>query len=1039
MKPGVSLDETQLTVLAHARGPLLVLGGPGTGKTTTLVELVSRRVAEGLDPSRVLLLTPTRRAGGELRDRVARRVGRTIREPLARTVHSYAFGLLRREAVRRGRATPRLLSAAEQDLMIAELLRGSHQAWPSSLTAALGTQSFAGQLRDLLLRAVERDLSPDELTRLAAAHDRPVWASAAAFADEYAQVTALAQPSAYDPAELVRAAVDLLRDEPDVRMAERAGRSLVVVDDIADADPALLDLVEEIAGDGHDLVATADPDTAVLRFRGVDPRAVTTFPQRFQTAQGEPAPVVVLGSSHRLPAAVLQATLRVADRLGGRGTGRARTSSAPGSGTVETAVLASGSEELSQVAGLLRRRHLADGVAWDDMAVLVRSAADLAAVRRGLARHGVPVAQRTEEVALWQQPAVRALLDLLAIACGTDPVTAQRLVDLLLGPLVGMDPARLSRVRRFLHAEHRRQGGTASADDVLQAAVTGSDDRLPQVDQALGRLADILAAGADAALTGSAEEVLWAQWAASDLAERWRRTALSGGPGSAAADRNLDAVVGLFEAAARFADRLPGAGPAAFLDHVRAQQVPGDAWATSRPVTDAVSVLTAHASAGQEWDTVAVCRVQEDLWPDLRRRSGLLALDDLVALLDAGRLPTPLEQVTALMAAERRLFYLAVTRARRALLVTAVDDGETQPSRLLDEIDPRPDDERGVVVAAAPLTLAALVAELRAVVCDPARTPADREEAAALLAVLADEEVPGADPDHWYGLAPVSDQAPLVDGEETVSLSPSQIEGYLRCPLRWMLQRAGGENGTALRQSVGTLIHQLAREAAEDDLDGPGVWARYEQLWASLDVGRGWVARRERARVDAMVTRLVRWLDTGSRECLGVEVEIEAEVPGESDDRPSGGSALVRARVDRLERDPDGRVVVVDFKTGTSQPRAADVEQHPQLGVYQWAVTRGAVTRGAVPEGGVSRLEPPSGTGGGVLVQLGLPGTAEAKEQWQPGLADSDDPDWPIALVRQVAGGLRTPTFAALVGPACGGCPVRSSCPAHPDGSRVIP
>ena len=1034
MNIGPHLDETQRRVLAHVSGPMLVLGGPGTGKTTTLVELVSQKIGDGLDPSRVLLLTPTRRAGAELRDRVAARVGRTIREPLARTVHSYAYGLLRREAVRRGQPAPRLLSAAEQDLMIVELLRGSSAGWPSSLAAALGTRSFAAQLRDLLLRAVERDLSPEELTRLAAVHDRPLWASAAAFAHEYAQVTALAQPSAYDPAELVRAAVDLLRRDPDVRRSEWTGRSLVVVDDIADADRALLDLVELIAGDGHDLVATADPDTAVLRFRGIDPHAVADFPHRFRRTPDESAPVVVLAASHRLPRQIADAAQRVASRLGGSRASRTRIATTPVDGTVTTAVLASGSDEVTHVASALRRRHLVDGIPWSDMAVLLRSAADLAAVRRGLALHAVPVAQRTEEVSLWQQAAVRALLDLLAIVSGVEAATPDRVTDLLLGPLVGMDPARLSRARRALHTAHRLGGGTDSPEQVLYAAVVEGRGVSPLVDEALGRLGNILRAGADTVATGSSEQVLWALWAASGMADRWRRAALAADPGSAVAERHLDAVVALFEASARFSDRLPGAGPAAFLDHVRAQQVPGDSWAIPRRASDAVSVLTAHAAAGQEWDTVAVCRVQEDLWPDLRRRSGLLSLDDLVAVLDAGRLPTPLEQATALVAAERRLFYLAVTRARRCLLVTAVDDGETRPSRLLDEIDPRDDDEREVAAATPTLTLPALVAELRAAVCDPGRAAPDRDEAAELLADLADHGVPGADPDEWYGLAPVSDQAALVAQDEVVSLSPSHIEGYLRCPLRWMLQRAGGENGTALRQTVGTLIHQLAREAADDRLDAAGLWARYEQLWASVDAGRGWVARRERARVDAMVTRLVRWLETNSRQCVGAEVEIEVEIPAGSDPPtpgpPPGPAAVVRGRVDRLERDADGRLVVVDFKTGTTQPRATDLQEHPQLGVYQWAVGKGVV-RAAGPGCAVP--------GGGVLVQLGVPGTASAREQWQPGLVDADDPDWPGRLARQVADGLRTPTFAALVGPACGGCPVRSSCPAHPDGTRMVP
>lgn len=137
--PPVRLDDTQKAAVEHRGGPLLLLAGPGTGKTTTLVEAVAHRVEhDGVDPGRVLVLTFSRRAAGELRERIARRLGRTIREPLARTFHSYAFGLLRREAVAQGEPSPRLLGGAEQDVLIRELLRGDVEQlgtgyWPDHL------------------------------------------------------------------------------------------------------------------------------------------------------------------------------------------------------------------------------------------------------------------------------------------------------------------------------------------------------------------------------------------------------------------------------------------------------------------------------------------------------------------------------------------------------------------------------------------------------------------------------------------------------------------------------------------------------------------------------------------------------------------------------------------------------------------------------------------------------------------------------------------------------------------------------------------
>jgi RecB family exonuclease len=430
-------------------------------------------------------------------------------------------------------------------------------------------------------------------------------------------------------------------------------------------------------------------------------------------------------------------------------------------------------------------------------------------------------------------------------------------------------------------------------------------------------------------------------------------------------------------------------------------------------------VLTVHAAKEREWDTVAVCRVLEESWPDLRRRDTLLGVGPLLELVGQGRLASPAEAVSALLAAERRLFYVALTRARRSLLVTAVDDGEVRPSRLLDDLDVGGSGPTQPCLPDRVLGLATLVAELRTCVCDTAAPPADRAEAARVLAVLARERVPGADPAQWYGLAPVSDDRPLRERGESLTLSPSQVEKFTRCPLRWMLQRGGADAGGALRLEVGTLVHQLAYEAATDRLAADGVWARFEHLWAQVDSGQGWVARRERARVEEMVRRLVLWLGDNDDALLGAEVEVRVQVQ----------DLVVAGRVDRLDRAPDGSVVVIDFKTGASAPTQAEVAEHAQLGVYQWAVERG----GAQDVTG----EAPA-AGGGTLVHLAAPRAGQpAKQQHQRPLATCPDPDWPRHLVEQVRAGAAGERFTAMAGPWCGGCPVRTSCPAHAEGGRV--
>src|SRR6202050_3227234 len=174
------LDENQQRVVDHKGGPLLVLAGPGTGKTTTIVAAVAERIERrGIDPGRILVLTFSRKAAGELRDRITARLGRTTSAPLALTFHSYAYALVRREFVLAGDPPPRLLSAPEQLLEIRRMLRGEvadgAADWPERFRPALATRGFAEELRDVLMRAAERGLDGKARRQLGRAGKRGGW------------------------------------------------------------------------------------------------------------------------------------------------------------------------------------------------------------------------------------------------------------------------------------------------------------------------------------------------------------------------------------------------------------------------------------------------------------------------------------------------------------------------------------------------------------------------------------------------------------------------------------------------------------------------------------------------------------------------------------------------------------------------------------------------------------------------------------------------------------------------------------------------
>ncbi|WFE42786.1 PD-(D/E)XK nuclease family protein [Micromonospora sp. WMMD998] len=1093
---GRRADPVQAEVVAHTDGPMLVVGGPGTGKTATLVEAVAARVAEGVDPERVLVLTFGRRGATELRRRIEARIAgdghRVLREPLVRTFPAYAFGLLRRAAAERGEPSPRLLTGPEQDLIIRELLDVVGEepdddpiGWPADMRPALRTRAFAQQLRDLLMRAAERGVGPVELARLGEKLGRADWPAAARFLREYVAVLALRDVSnrgsvAYDPAELVRAATGMLLDDPGLLAAERRRLTHVYVDELADTDPAQVDLLAVVAGGGKSLVAFADPDSSTYAFRGADPAAVGAFPHRFRTASGAPAAQVTLATSYRAGPVLLAATARLARRLRGPAAHR-RLRPLPDApaGAVEVRTFRSATSESAWLAHTLREAHLLDGVPWSRMAVLVRSTGrQLPSLRRALHTAGVPTVVHGEDLPLHLQPAVAPLLLLLRCALEPDRLDEESAVALLHSPLGGADPLAERRLRQGLRAlalagGDRRPSGELLVEALREPAELATIER--RWAEPAQVVAHLLATARQAAGTPGAtvEDVLWAVWRESGLAERWagaitRGRAATGEHETAqrwraeAADRDLDAVLVLFDAAARFTDRLPGARTEVFLDHVLGQELPADTLAAAADRGDAVRLLTAHAAKGLEWDLVAVAGVQEGVWPDLRLRGSLLGSERLVDVLagradGAGLRASLVGQTSALLDEERRLFHVAVSRARRRLLVTAVasaavggDDHEEQPSRFLHELaaadppatgsganqsGPDPDgpvphgDEHpqdgapGALPVTLPprgLTLSALVAELRTAITDPAAPITRRHAAAGELARLAAAGVPGAHPDDWWGLRGLSDDRPLVDDGEPVRVTPSAMESALRCSLRWLLERHGGSGPASAAQGVGNLVHAAAMLAEDASADREALLEYVAARFDAIELAARWMVGPERQRAEAMVDKLLRWLAGNPRRLLAIEHEFAVRL-----DDPTRPVELT-GRVDRLEVDDEGRLVVIDLKTGKSTAvTEREVAEHPQLGAYQ----------AAVEAGGFAEFGEESG--GAALVQLGT-GARDAKEQAQAAAGEGPEAGWATALVRRTADTMAAATFAAVANSKCRVCPVRTSCPVSGQGRQVV-
>ncbi|MGE3254019.1 ATP-dependent helicase, partial [Pseudonocardia sp.] len=328
-------DDDALRVLAHGSGVLRVLGGPGSGKTTLLLAAAAARVRAGADPGRTLLLVGSRRAAVDLRERLTAQLQddnhdgvRTLREPLVRTLHSYAFGILRLHAARQGDPPPRLLAGAEQDAVVRDLLAGElagdapDSGWPDRVRPALHLPAFATELRELLMRAAERSLGPDGLAEMGERYGIDEWAAAGRFHQVYEHVVQLrgaagraaaqATAPALDSAELVTAALDALASDPELYAAESDRVRHLLVDDAQDLDPQQMELVRALGAGARSVLLAGDPDQAVLGFRGADPGGLA----------GIEAETVVLRGGYRSAPAVRAAGVGLAARLPGAGPWR---------------------------------------------------------------------------------------------------------------------------------------------------------------------------------------------------------------------------------------------------------------------------------------------------------------------------------------------------------------------------------------------------------------------------------------------------------------------------------------------------------------------------------------------------------------------------------------------------------------------------------------------------------------------------------------------------------------------------------------------
>ncbi|CAN5315699.1 ATP-dependent DNA helicase [soil metagenome] len=929
--PLTELDASQHAVIELAdAASAAVLGAPGTGKTTTIVELVANRVLQrGWRPDELVVLTSSRVSATKLRDRIALRLDRATNGPLARTVNSLAFEVVAHVARVAGRPTPRLITGGEQDADIAGLLAGHIELhtgpeWPAQLGPEVRRlRTFRTELRELMGRATEYDIAPDRLRSFG----RPEWTAAADFIDEYLQTVSAYREQQFDSSEIVRFAIAAIERGD---FGERLARlRLVVVDDLQEATGSTLMLLRALAARGVAVIAFGDPDVAGNAFRGGEPDALG----RLAAALGLPGiPTLVLDTAHRQGVALRALTTAVTERIGAAAAGRQRAARAvreDAATPVATIEAQSPAREWAAIARQLREAHLFDGVSWSEMAVVVRSSAQIAGIRRALALAEVPARSTVGGTALRDDRAARALLLLVDVGSGRTPLTAALATELLLGPFGGLDRLSLRRLRLALRAEELVGGGTRQSDELLLEALA-SPGRFATIDHRVGRLADRLATTLAKLSTsdGTIEELLWLAWERSGLATIWHDQALGSGITSAEANENLDGVLALFTAARRFAERFPERPARDFLAEVLEAEVPEDTLAP-QPADEAVLITTPPGTVGLEFDIVVVAALQDGVWPNLRLRGSLLAPHELVRAA-TGIDSTGLDERRLVRDDELRMFALAVSRARSRVILAAVANDDEAPSVLF-SLAPAEATRRVDVSAVSPLSLRGITGRLRRETV----SGRDRRAAASALSRLAAAGVPGADPADWHGLLEISTDAPLYDvpGGEKVPISPSRLERFEESPLDWFIETVSGSQ-TTTAMGMGTILHWAMETATSPDLDA--LWSAVESRWSELLFESPWMAEGHKRAARVLLGGIAEYLGDFAREgkeLVGAESRFRLEID----------EAEVNGSIDRVERAPDGSVVIVDLKTGSPITSQARIDEHAQLQAYQLAYAEGVL------------------------------------------------------------------------------------------------
>ena len=1048
------LDADQRKVVDWKKGPAIVYAGPGTGKTTTLVESALARLADGAAPSSILILTFGRDAAAELRQRLSLRIG-SGEPPRVSTFHSFALDLVLH--TNSAEEPPLLLSGAEQERAVRDVIDGTladerlRSRWPAELLDAVRTRGFSDEVRTAFAAARALGLGGDEIARMGARAGDVAWESIGAVLDEYLE--SQAQRNAIDYAELMFSATAALKTAAGAKRVEQVRH--IYVDEYQDTDNMQVALLKELARSADSLVVVGDPDQSIYAFRGADVTNVRDFKTDFAEmarVHGLPEPdTLVLSKTRRYGSALRNYAREIFGDTGvpGLNAEQSLKHRLPDPAPINTSVRAFSFDdtvsEAAHVASEIRAIAQETGDSWADFAVLVRAAHSIPVLERALARANIPVETDVRDIRLADQPAVRVLLRALEVVAGAElRLSAVQAHELLLSPLCGMDPTTIRSLARTLRGSSHAASDQVIADALMSAVpLFELAPQQPGAAELEGLRRLLHDAHAKVKAGATPHEALWALWSGTSWPARLRKQAIE--YASAFAHRDLDAICELFDNADRVVQRrLDRAGVSAFVIELQAQNVASETLARQGFRGPAVRLLTAHRAKGLEWKHVFVANVTESVWPDMRRRSALLDVDRLTP--DGLILPRSRQ---ALYEEERRLFFVACTRAKQSLTVSGVaglDKDAPQLSRFMTNkiVEPEIREGRPQRIDSA----ADLLAGLRRAATSEHSSPALRTAALKRLRALAAETdqhgaplFPEAHWRTWWGAFDVTDNDRPIDApDQPLYVRGSSLETLGKCSLRWMLeQKVHVQTPKNSALIFGSTLHALADAVVRGDLpaDKDVLVTELRKAWTDAGYESKWQSERDFEEGVAAIGRFLAFDRDRAGNPKRSEVDFNHVVHVQT---PSGDveQLLMKGSIDRIEIIDGNGVLVFDYKTGGKQASGKDLLDNAQLRYYQHAVALGLLNDTLTDLAGEQEYAP----AGGALVHLRVPdgvkgkGPTHPKVQEQPSL--TADPEWPVRVLGAGLEVVRNEAFTASVGSHCEYCRMKPVCPLQPEGRQEL-